>query len=359
MTAHRLRLSADQRSVLEVIYAAFRQEADWPTYQYVDKALDARDIDLTTTLRGLPEGLLRPLGWGGARPQSGDQVRLTLAGVAQGGGLPDVDLFIRVLRWLVEQERVFRPAAPSAAEELRLSSSDVREAVGYADQPPDDAVARLRLLIEQEHRIYTSMGYQESLGEWNITVASDIRRFRGVHTFDDYLDRLAQLDAEERPSLVVQSPVAAPRETLSAGLFAVQKNGEGPLSGLHPEVVRVAGPLYRDGHLASAIFEAFKAIEVRVRRLSGLQGSGRDLMARAFRESDPALPLNRGETDVERDEQEGFKLIFMGAMQGIRNPKAHDEVAQEDADRALDYLSLASLLMRRLDDAESSLGGEP
>lgn len=84
MTAHKLRLTADQRSVLDVTYAAFRQEADWPTYQYVDKTLDARGIDLTTTLREFPEGLVRPLGSGGARPQSGDQVRLTLAGVAQG-----------------------------------------------------------------------------------------------------------------------------------------------------------------------------------------------------------------------------------------------------------------------------------
>lgn len=358
MTTHKLRLTADQRSVLDVTYAAFRQEADWPTYQYVDKTLDARGIDLTTTLREFPEGLVRPLGSGGARPQSGDQVRLTLAGVAQGGGLPDVDLFIRVLQWLVEQERAFRPP-PSTSEELRLHSSDIRRAVGYADQPPEEAVARLRLLIEQESRIYSSMGYQESPGQWDLTVSPEIRRFRGVHTFDDYLDRVARLDADERPRLMTQSPSGARRTAPTAGLHPVQQNVEARLSGLHPEVVRAAGPLYLDGHLASAIFEAFKAIEVRVRRLSGLRASGRDLMARAFRESDPPLALNRGETVVDGDEQEDFKLIFMGAMQGIRNPKAHDDVFQEDAERTLDYLSFASLLMRRLDDAEAILGREP
>src|SRR5690606_20199250 len=148
----------------------------------------------------------------------------------------------------------------------------------------------------------------------------------------------------EGSRLVAQSPQGARRMAPTAALHTVQPSMDARLSGLHPEVVRVAGPLYLDGHLGSAIFEAFKAIEVRVRRLSGLRGSGRDLMARALRESDPPLALNRGETDVDGDEQEGFKLIFMGAMQGIRNPKAHDDVVQEDAERTLHYLSLASLL---------------
>ena len=76
-------------------------------------------------------------------------------------------------------------------------------------------------------------------------------------------------------------------------------------------------------------------------------------MAAAFNEKRPILALNQGNTRSEQDEQEGFRLIFMGAAQGIRNPKAHDMVAQEDPDRSLDFLALASLLMRRLDDAET------
>ena len=51
-----------------------------------------------------------------------------------------------------------------------------------------------------------------------------------------------------------------------------------------------------------------------------------------------------------KDEQEGFKLIFMGAIQGIRNPKAHGLVQQENPDRAFEYLAFASLLMHRLDN---------
>jgi hypothetical protein len=41
----------------------------------------------------------------------------------------------------------------------------------------------------------------------------------------------------------------------------------------------------------------------------------------------------------------------MGVTQGIRNPKGHELVAQDDPQRALEYLALVSVLFRRLDDA--------
>ena len=67
------------------------------------------------------------------------------------------------------------------------------------------------------------------------------------------------------------------------------------------------------------------------------------------------MPLNDGLSESDRNEQEGFQLIVMGAMQGIRNPKAHDLNAPLEDDRAFEYLAVASLLMRRLDDAEARL----
>jgi uncharacterized protein (TIGR02391 family) len=127
------------------------------------------------------------------------------------------------------------------------------------------------------------------------------------------------------------------------------------LGNIHPLIRETSGALYVDGHYSSAIFEAFKTIEARVRDLTGIDESGRPLMSTAFGGDNPPLRLNELSSRSDRDEQEGFKLIFMGAQQGIRNPKAHDVVLQEDAERALDYLSLASLLMRRLDDAERLL----
>jgi hypothetical protein len=53
-----------------------------------------------------------------------------------------------------------------------------------------------------------------------------------------------------------------------------------------------------------------------------------------------------------RDEQVGFKMMLMGAMNSIRNPKAHGAVDQRDPVRTFEYSAFASLLLHRLDAAE-------
>jgi uncharacterized protein (TIGR02391 family) len=105
-----------------------------------------------------------------------------------------------------------------------------------------------------------------------------------------------------------------------------------------------------DGHYSSAVFEAFKAVEVRVSAQSDIDDTGRPLMAAALSDDGP-IQLAHEIGESADDEQEGFKLLFMGAIQGIRNPKAHSFVRPPSPQRAVEYLSLASLMFRRLDDA--------
>ncbi len=123
------------------------------------------------------------------------------------------------------------------------------------------------------------------------------------------------------------------------------------LEALHPAILKAAGSLFATRHYSDAILAAFRAIEIRVREVSHLDGSGKDLMARAFGGDHPPIRIAAGQDRTSKDEQEGFRFLFMGAMSGIRNPKAHDNVQQTDPQRTLEYLAFASLLMRRLDDA--------
>jgi len=121
---------------------------------------------------------------------------------------------------------------------------------------------------------------------------------------------------------------------------------------LHPKISEVSEKLFVDGHYAQAIFEAFKTVNNAVKKKSGLSNrDGQSLMASAFSGDPPPLVLNSLQTQSEKDEQEGFKFLFMGAMVGIRNPKAHDHVKQTDPIRTLYYLAFASLLMMRIDES--------
>jgi hypothetical protein len=60
------------------------------------------------------------------------------------------------------------------------------------------------------------------------------------------------------------------------------------------------------------------------------------------------IKLNPLSTPEEKDEQRGVIYLFVGIV-GIRNRKAHDNVILDSPERAVEYLGLASLLMRLLD----------
>lgn len=66
------------------------------------------------------------------------------------------------------------------------------------------------------------------------------------------------------------------------------------------------------------------------------------------------LLLSRPIARAGRNEQEGYMHLFAGAMQGIRNPKAHDNI-HTSASRAVHHLYLASLLTSKAKDRDSRL----
>jgi uncharacterized protein (TIGR02391 family) len=126
------------------------------------------------------------------------------------------------------------------------------------------------------------------------------------------------------------------------------------VSALHPEVRQVA-ERYLDRELPEvAIFEAFKAVNNRVKRLTGSDLDGHTLMGQAFSDKQPMLWLADPATETGRNIQAGYRFLFMGAVQGLRNPDAHEQFVPLDEEEALEKLAFASMLMRRLDDLPST-----
>ena len=86
------------------------------------------------------------------------------------------------------------------------------------------------------------------------------------------------------------------------------------------------------------------------RRYRGEEKDGQDLMRKTFSPSNPLLISEGLVTESGKNVQEGYMQIFAGAIQGIRNPKAHENtyISREDA---IKRLILASLLMEKVDEA--------
>jgi uncharacterized protein (TIGR02391 family) len=120
----------------------------------------------------------------------------------------------------------------------------------------------------------------------------------------------------------------------------------------HPEIERVSGNLFRDGHHKQAALEAYIRVIDEVKRKSGIDDDGDSLMNHAFAcdKKIPVIQFNSLQTDPERDEQRGIMFLFKGIV-GLRNSKAHSNTLFNDPSRAHDYLALASLLMRLLEIA--------
>jgi len=115
---------------------------------------------------------------------------------------------------------------------------------------------------------------------------------------------------------------------------------------LHRGIRRVSKKPFELGDYNVSVFEAFKELERLVRKKSGRKHLyGIKLMGNVFSEENPVLRLST------RDEQIGFKFMFMGAMAGIRNIGAHGAIKNLDLHKTLEHLSFASLLVRKLDEA--------
>lgn len=154
------------------------------------------------------------------------------------------------------------------------------------------------------------------------------------------------LDSFER--IVRASPAPQLRDQIEP---ADQQQHPFETRNIHPDLPPRVRELFDDGYLPEAVFHAFKYVEAEVKRMSRVKGkTGEELMGRVFGGTSPLIALNAGTSDSDQDEQRGFMNLFKGAVAGIRNPRGHELYVPDTPDQALDYLALASLLLRKLDD---------
>ena len=128
---------------------------------------------------------------------------------------------------------------------------------------------------------------------------------------------------------------------------------------IHPKLPRIVESLFDDGHYSQATFEAFKFVDKEVARLAHSSESGFKLMMAVFPETSPVLKITNCTTQTEKDEQKGYQFLFAGSILALRNPRGHNYGVRDTPDQCLDHLVLASLLLRRLEEAGFTIQGAP
>jgi uncharacterized protein (TIGR02391 family) len=121
---------------------------------------------------------------------------------------------------------------------------------------------------------------------------------------------------------------------------------------LHPKIINVSQKLFHDRHYSQAIFEAVKVLEKEIKTKSKIRDEiGVSLANHVFNKDHPIIKIVEGDDPEQVDEREGFRFLYMGAFLGIKNPKSHSIQHLKDPEKAKEYLSFLSLLMKRLDES--------
>jgi uncharacterized protein (TIGR02391 family) len=127
---------------------------------------------------------------------------------------------------------------------------------------------------------------------------------------------------------------------------------------VHPDVLAFCRAELLQQNYFHAVLEASKSVADKLRTLSGVTSGGasdgtRLVDTTCFPAASPQVRFNALATEWERSEQTGIATLIKGLFSAFRNPAAHAPRVTWATSRsdALDMLTLASMLHRRLDKA--------
>ncbi|MHB8589796.1 MAG: hypothetical protein ACYDA0_13245 [Candidatus Dormibacteraceae bacterium] len=176
-------LPEPQGALLSAIYEGLKQRGNWPPFSYVDRVLDREGLDIDKVADGLPADLTNV--GPGMRHISGDEeVTMTIAGLYHCPGAEnDLRLFLQAVSTAVVIERSQELSVEGGTRAVLTSSI-----VGNLGA---DMATLQRLHLFMRYEPWGGGGGTTADGNWEIAITRAIRRFSGVKSIEEYLQRRA------------------------------------------------------------------------------------------------------------------------------------------------------------------------
>jgi len=229
--------------------------------------------------------------------------------------------------------------------------------LGIEDPQPSDT---------KRHRLFAALKARQAQDRCGNNVAAfvqaamePVRFTNDTAAFEERRAELSQVLAFCGYSLGEDGKLraVAPVSTLSAAEERAGRiRAELRRRSVHPDVLAFCRAELLQSNYFHAVFEATKSVADKIRARSGLSGDGSELVDQAFgmgKAGMPFLAFNSLLSDTERSEHKGLMNLMKGMFGAFRNVTAHAPkitwpISEQDA---LDLLTIASLLHRRLDAA--------
>lgn len=328
--------AVDNRDLLDLIWAKFVADEDWPNAKLLHRELFAEDkhFDANEFAMAIPPSL------GRLDPTSG-KIVLTPRGLSfVEQARPVLDSMASLVSIAVQRYRTPGDPVIGSSEFEGLLDIDARRARQLAE------------VVSQDSWLFRAAGGSINEGLRFQIDETAILRVRDVETIEGYLDAQAKAwypDPPRRAGIQIANQPEPPRSQSADGVMVPE-----PLNGLHPVVLSASTRAWVTKHRREAIDRASVALVQAVRKLSGLHDlDGFALMAKAFNPNAPLIVVADLRDPVGRDLQKGTHHLAMGAMAGIRNAASHSLKDPSEVD-ARDQLAVLSLIFRRLDDARGA-----
>jgi len=174
-----MNLQDRQRIYLQTIFDYFHKHAEWPTYRYVDKTLISIDpnIDAKEISQSLPNGFANNFP-SFNNPLDAPAVLWIEAISRCDNSEGDLEVFIAAVHFFVDV--VYK----SEEDQPLVTGADLKNHLNMTD----DAINRVVKMISVEPRLCSATS-SDSYETWVCRLDREVRRFYGVASIDDYLER--------------------------------------------------------------------------------------------------------------------------------------------------------------------------
>ena len=209
---------------------------------------------------------------------------------------------------------------------------------------------RIQRKTDRQHKITEKT--KVDVGQWYPTLTPDIQK--GVEKIVD--------------SVVENSPRESDKQSEVVGALhaLIPEYAQYHWRRLHQAVKDASYADYKNADFYRAVEETIKRYQTKVQEKSNCNEDGQKLMLKVFGKDNAILSVSSNykkkngadfSNSTKENVEEGQKFMSAGMMSGVRNPIAHEEIAELKEsglfteNDCLDMLSLLSHLCRRLDDA--------